>query len=168
MSSCSHRRCLQAIRTLEQRVFVTQRQIETRSVRIVCTLHCPQVSEMYIHRLVYIWSVYMQIHDYSKRYLHFTQHIMCTCNGYIAPKILFLFWSDSAEENELKAEMEELRSSLETAKNDLSEATVKLRAMIRAFKESRLLPQPGQFSGVLNIYVHVYLWMYMRYWPLLL
>ena len=50
--------------------------------------------------------------------------------------------------------MEELKSSLEAAKNDLSEATVKLRAMIRAFKESRLLPQPGQFSGV---YIHMHI-----------
>ena len=41
----------------------------------------------------------------------------------------------------------ELETSLVAAKEDLSVATMRLRAMIRAFKESRLLPQPGQFSG---------------------
>ena len=46
-------------------------------------------------------------------------------------------------------------SSLEAAKDDLAEATMKLRAMIRAFKESRLLPQPGQFSGVLHTLPHI-------------
>ena len=55
--------------------------------------------------------------------------------------------SDEAGEQRLEQELVELEAGLELAKEELSVATRNLRAMIRAFKESRLLPQPGQFTG---------------------
>ena len=47
-----------------------------------------------------------------------------------------------------------MEGRLEAAKEDLSVATMNLRSMIRAFKESRLLSQPGQFAGELSHYHH--------------
>ena len=58
--------------------------------------------------------------------------------------------SDKEEEERLEQQLTELEAGLEAAKDDLSVATMNLRAMIRAFKESRLLPQPGQFAGELT------------------
>ena len=58
------------------------------------------------------------------------------------------FHSEKEEEERLE---EELEGRLEAAKEDLSVATMNLRSMIRAFKESRLLSQPGQFAGELSI-----------------
>ena len=50
----------------------------------------------------------------------------------------------------------ELEAGLDAAKDDLSVATMNLRAMIRAFKETRLLPQPGQFAGKLTHTLSLY------------
>ena len=62
--------------------------------------------------------------------------------------------SDKAGEERLEQELGELEAGLEAAKEELSVATTSLRAMIRAFKESRLLPQPGQFSSERYIFPH--------------
>jgi hypothetical protein len=92
------RRCLQTIRRLEHKVFVTQRQMEA---------------------------------------------------------------SDTVE---VEMELKDLEASLVAAKDELSEATMRLRAMIRAFKESRLLPQPGQFSGAPEPVHRIEIWLDDAHW----
>ena len=102
---------------------MTQRQIETGSVsRAVCS------SDMYMQPDNMLGS------------------LIPTCSS--PPP----FHSEKEEEEErLEGELRELEGRLEAAKEDLSVATMNLRAMIRAFKESRLLPQPGQFAGELSL-----------------
>ena len=65
----------------------------------------------------------------------------------------------------LEKELQELETSLAAAKDDLAEAAMNLRAMIRAFKESRLLPRPGQFSGEspsCAVYCQIYVQCYIQ------
>ena len=79
---------------------------------------------------------------------------VCVCMCMLLLPSPPLSCSDKVGEERLEQELGELEAGLEAAKEELSVATTSLRAMIRAFKESRLLPQPGQFSSECYIFPH--------------
>ncbi|CAI8057604.1 Protein KIAA0100 [Geodia barretti] len=71
---------------------------------------------------------------------------------------------EAGEKEEEERLEEELEGRLEAAKEDLSVATMNLRSMIRAFKESRLLSQPGQFAGVPEPVQRIEIWLDDAHW----